>query len=107
MMETKKMMHDNVVFITKEIAAPAADAAETAYQTLNKIENELNCQRSSKYNILKINVYVPDLTCWHSMESGYQKFFGSYQPVNQVIPCDTNNHISFEVIAQKDSYFAN
>ncbi len=99
--------HNNVIFISQKMSSACPDVAKETYHSLHKIENELNSSRSSKHNILKINVYVPDMTCWQAMQKGYEQFFGSCAPNYTIIPTTKDpQSVAFEVIAEKIDYYA-
>lgn len=100
-------VHNNVIFVANQMSAAPADFVEETYHALKQIENDLHSNNSSKDSVLKVNIYVPNMDCWQSIEKTYQNFFGPSQPTNTIIP--TNNEtasISFEVIAEKNAYYA-
>ena len=100
-------VHNNVVFVANQMSAAPADFVEETYHTLKQIENDLHSNNSSKDSVLKVNIYVPNMDCWQSIEKAYQNFFGAIQPANTIIPTSNEmTSISFEVIAEKNVYYA-
>ncbi len=103
--QDEPVVHSDVIYISNQMSTFSPNLGEQTYKTLKQMEIKLDRHHSNKYNIIKVNIYVPNLDYWSSMKDCYQNFFGSNQPNNSIIPTyDEQAPISFEMVAKKMTY---
>lgn len=75
-------------------------------QTLQALENVLAITKAaggSRTSIIKVNVYVSDMSLWERVNQVYADFFGKHKPARAVIPSRELHHgfkIEIEAVAQ-------
>lgn len=75
---------------------------EQATLALQNIENILKAAGSELSKIIKVNVYVADISLWEPINEVYSAFFNDHEPARIVIPCGTLHlgfQCAFDVIA--------
>lgn len=58
---------------------------------LKNIEKILKSCNSDMNHILKINVFIADITNWAKFNETYSKIMGDHRPARLVVPCGTLN----------------
>lgn len=59
---------------------------EQTQQTLDNINTILKDSGSDKSKVLKMTVYISDISLWGRVNEVYSDFFGKYKPARAVIP---------------------
>ena len=71
---------------------PATGKIETSsvedqtLRALKNVEAVLRAAGSSKEDVLKVTVYVPDISTWGRVNAVYAVFFGEHRPARAVVP---------------------
>lgn len=76
---------------------------EQTIQVLNNIEAILVAANSSKENVLKMTIYVSDMSLWDKVNSVYKDFFKDHKPARAVVPTKELHYgyqIEIETIAK-------
>ncbi len=60
--------------------------------TLQKVEKILHAANSNKEQILRMTVYITDISLWAAVNSVYASFFGTHKPARCIIPCSKLNY---------------
>ena len=71
-------------------------------QILDNIEIILKDSGSDRNKVLKMTVYISDMSLWGRVNEVYSKFFGSHKPARAVVPTRELHHgvlIEIEAVA--------
>jgi 2-iminobutanoate/2-iminopropanoate deaminase len=89
------VVHNGVVYVSGQLPIDATGAVQlgtieeqTTLCMLN-IEEILKASGSNLQHILKVNVFVSDITLWPRINAEYSKIMGSHKPGRIVVPCNT------------------
>jgi 2-iminobutanoate/2-iminopropanoate deaminase len=87
------VVHGGVVYISGQLGRSggmsdeeAGDVRVQVRRALSAIEALLRAAGSSKSSVLKVNVYVPDVSLWPVVNEEYARFMGEHRPARAVIP---------------------
>ena len=69
---------------------------EQAEQVLKNIAEILQAAGSDLSHVLKMTVYVADMSLWERLNAVYARFFGEHRPARTVVPAP-NLHYGFQV----------
>jgi 2-iminobutanoate/2-iminopropanoate deaminase len=69
---------------------------EQAEQALQNIAGILKAAGSDVNHVLKVNVYIADMSLWERFNAVYTRFFGEHRPARTVVPVP-NLHFGFQV----------
>ena len=91
------IIHDNLVYLSGQISIdyqksetkPHGRIEEQTRQVLNNIAKILEKCGSSKLQIIKTTVFIPDITYWPVINDIYAEFFGDYKPARTMVPTNT------------------
>ena len=102
-------VHGGVVYVaaqlpldpkTREIVSQ--DAKEQTLQVLDNIEAILDSAGSSLGNLLKVTIYVSDITLWATVNEAYAERLGPHQPARSVVAAKelkAGAHVIMDAIA--------
>lgn len=62
------------------------DISTQASTVLKNLEEILTSVGSSKDQVLKVTVYIPDVKLWDEVNAIYSEFFGEHKPARVVVP---------------------
>lgn len=107
------VIHNGIAYISGQLpldyanegAQPTGSIEEQAQKALQNIEFILNLCKSKKENVLKITVYISDISYWPKVNKIYGEFFGSHKPARTIVPTTTLHFgalIEIEAIASID-----
>jgi len=63
---------------------------------LANIDTILRKANSGKNHVLKVTVYISDITLWDRVNSVYARFFGDHRPARAVVPT-RELHFGFQI----------
>ncbi|MVM39896.1 RidA family protein [Spirosoma sp. HMF3257] len=63
-----------------------ASIAEQMEQILANLDAILLASGSQRTNVLKVTVYVSDISAWGTVNQLYTQFFGEHRPARSVVP---------------------
>lgn len=75
---------------------------EQTLQTLKNIEAVLLAGGSGRNQVLRVTVFISDITLWGKVNEVFTAFFGSHKPARSVVPVNTLHYgyqIEMEVTA--------
>lgn len=76
---------------------------EEALQALKNVEMIIEEAGSSKDQILRMTLYIPDVKLWDKVDAVYKEFFGEHKPSRTVVP--TNDlHFGFKIEIEAIAY---
>ena len=74
-------------------------------QTIKNVEAILSAANSGLERILKVTIYIPDISLWPEINETYAGLMGTHKPARAVIPCGKLHYdavLEMEVIAAVD-----
>ncbi len=69
---------------------------EQTQQVLDNLEAILIAASSNKNQVLKVVVYISDISLWDSVNRVYADFFGNHKPVRSIVPT-RELHFGFQI----------
>ncbi|MDX1810024.1 MAG: RidA family protein [Sulfurospirillaceae bacterium] len=69
---------------------------EQTEQALNNLEVILKQSHSDKNHVLKVTIYISDITLWDRVNATYARFFGDHRPARAVVPT-RELHFGFQI----------
>lgn len=86
-------VHNGVVYVAGQLAIDPAtgekrlgSAAEQTERTLRNVEAILHAAGSDFAHVLKMTVYVSDISLWGEVNEAYQRVMGSHKPARAIVP---------------------
>jgi len=74
-------------------------------QVLANLSTVLEAADASKENVMKVTLYISDITHWDTVNEVYKHYFGEHKPARSIVPTK-ELHFGFEIeldaIAYKD-----
>lgn len=64
----------------------AVSVEDQTLQTLRNVEAVLREAGCTKEDVLKVTVYVSDISSWGRVNTVYAEFFGAHRPARAVVP---------------------
>lgn len=92
------VVHNGVVYVAGQLPINSngdvqlKSIEEQTALCMHNIEQILLAANSSLQHILKVNVFVSDITLWPAINAEYSRIMGSHKPARIVIPCNTLNY---------------
>ena len=91
------VIHGDLVYISGQLpinyagceTLPMGGVKEQTRQALKNLDYILEQCGSSKQQVLKITVYIPDITYWTIVNEIYGEFFGDHKPARTIVPTNT------------------
>lgn len=69
---------------------------DQTYQVLNNILNIVEASGGHKNNIVKVTVYVSDISFWQAVNDIYTQFMGDHKPARGVVPV-SSLHMGYQI----------
>ncbi|GAB3796069.1 RidA family protein [Spirosoma humi] len=79
-----------------------APIAEQTEQILANLDAILQAAGSQRGKVLKVTVFISDISAWATVNQVYARFFGDHRPARSVVPCSPLHYgfgIELEAIA--------
>jgi 2-iminobutanoate/2-iminopropanoate deaminase len=83
----------------------AGGIKEQTQQVLKNIDIILKAAGADKNDIMKMNIYVSDISFWGEVNEVYAQYFGSHRPARIVVPVNTLNYgclLEIDAMAYKE-----
>jgi 2-iminobutanoate/2-iminopropanoate deaminase len=100
---SQAIVHDDTVYVCgqlpiepesgEKIIGPIEEQAE---QALKNIAEILKAAGSDMNHVLKITVYLADISLWERFNAVYARFFGEHRPARTAVPAP-NLHFGLQV----------
>ncbi len=97
------IVHNDTVYVSGQLpvepksgekkTGPIEEQAEQALENLAEI---LKAAGSDVNHVLKVTVYLADISLWERLNAVYARFFGEHRPARSVVPTP-NLHFGFQV----------
>lgn len=85
--------HNNVVYVSGQLPIDPVTGEkkhgaieQEAQQVLQNMEAVLKSAGSSRDKVLKVTIYISDVSLWGEVNTIYAKFFGDHKPARTVVP---------------------
>ncbi len=90
---SQAVVHNDTVYISGQLAVNP----ETGEKVFGTIEEQLTVvlgninlilkeANSSKNKVIKVTIYIPDVSLWGQVDKIYAEFFGDHKPARVVVP---------------------
>ena len=92
------VVHNGVVYVAGQLPINAngevqlKSMEEQTALCMHNIEQILLSAGSSLQHIIKVNVFVSDISSWPAINAAYSRIMGSHKPARIVVPCNTLNY---------------
>ena len=87
------VVHGDLVFVSGQLPiVPGSDSKlvgtieEQTEQVLKNVSAVLEAAGSDLSKVLKVTVYISDISLWSRVNAVYAKFFGEHRPARAVVP---------------------
>lgn len=99
--------HDGIIYISGQLAVDPESGqkvygtiAEQTQIVLNNIDLILKEAGSAKNKVLKVTIYIPDVSLWDQVNAVYADFFEAHKPARVIVPTrDLHFGLSVEIDA--------
>ncbi len=92
------VVHNGVVYVAgqlpidKDGQVQLGSIEEQTALCMHNIAEILKAANSSLQHILKVNVFVSDISLWPRINTEYSKIMGDHKPARIVVPCNQLNY---------------
>jgi len=87
------VVHGDLVFVSGQLPiVPGSDVKEVGSieeqteQVLKNVSAILKAAGSDLSKVLKVTVYISDISLWSRVNAVYAKFFGEHRPARAIVP---------------------
>jgi len=87
------VVHGDLVFVSGQLPiVPGSDVKEVGSieeqteQVLKNVSAILKAAGSDLSKVLKVTVYISDISLWSRVNTVYAKFFGEHRPARAIVP---------------------
>ena len=102
--------HNDMVYVSGQVPIDPATGEkilttieDQTLRVLGNIRAILEAAGSSTDKVLKVTVYISDISLWGRVNEVYSKFFGNHRPARAVIPT-RELHFGFQVEIEAMAY---
>ena len=96
---SQAVIHGGLVFVAGQLPKDAetgeigsGSIVEQTRLVLVNLSRILEAAGSDLEHVLKVTVYVPDISMWGSVNAIYAEFFGDHKPARVVVPTRDLHH---------------
>lgn len=93
------IVHNDVLYVSGQLPVDPETGEkkhgaieQEAGQVLHNLEAVLNAAGSSKDKVLKVTIYISDVSLWGEVNKLYAEFFGDHKPARTVVPSGELHH---------------
>ncbi len=92
------IVHNNTVYVSGQLALnekgepQIASIEDEVRQCMKNIETILIASGSSLQHILKVNVFIADISNWPKFNQVFAEIMGEHRPARIVVPCNQLNY---------------
>ena len=109
---SQAIKHNNLLYLAGQLPIQPGSAekkvgsiAEQTRQVLANIDAVLEAGGSRKDKVLKVTVFVSDISLWSEVNAEYAAYFGNHKPARSIVPVNTLHYgyqIEMDIIAACD-----
>ena len=106
---SQAIVHDGIVYVSGQLGIHPADRerkagsiGEQTEQALQNIREILRAAGSDLDRVLKMTVYVSDMSLWGTVNTVFSRIMGDHRPARAVVPTKELNygfHVEIDAIA--------
>ena len=103
-------IHGDTVYVSGQFAVDPetrekkfGPIEEETLQALRNLEAILEAAGSTKEQIVRMNLYIPDVKLWDKVDGVYKEFFGGHKPARTVVPTNAL-HFGFKIEVDAIAY---
>ncbi len=100
---SQAVVHQGVVYVAGQLPIVpgqkehvVGSIEEQARQTLSNLNAILVAAGSSREKVLRVTIYISDVSHWALVNSVYAEFFGNHRPARTVVPVG-KLHYGYEI----------
>lgn len=92
------IVHNNTVYVSGQLALnekgepQIASIEDEVRQCMKNIETILLASGSSLQHVLKVNVFIADISNWPKFNQVFAEIMGEHRPARIVVPCNQLNY---------------
>lgn len=92
------VVHNNTVYVSGQLPLNEKGEPQLACiedevrQCMKNIETILKASGSSLQHILKVNVFIADISNWQKFNQVFAEIMGEHRPARIVVPCNQLNY---------------
>lgn len=99
------VVHGGLVYVSGQLpinyeagdTLPAGDIEQQTRQALYNLNYVLDQAGTSKQQVIKTTVYIPDIEYWPAVNKVYAEYFGSHKPARTIVP---TNELHFKSLVE-------
>lgn len=105
---SQAVVHNNIVYVAMQLAIdpqngpqPGSPEEQTVV-ALKNVKNILEATGSNLNRVLRVTVYISDISLWTEINEVYSEIFGNHKPARGVVPVNKLHlgmDVGFEVTA--------
>ncbi|RFB15293.1 RidA family protein [Bacillus sp. HNG] len=83
----------------------SGDITAETNQVLSNLDHVLEAAGAKKEDIMKVTIYISDISLWDTVNSIYKQYFGDHKPARAVVPTNQLHYgysIELEAVAYID-----
>lgn len=106
---SQAIVHNGMVYVSGQLpikpnrsSKDVGTIEEQTLQALQNIEQILIAANSCKERVVKVTVYISDISLWGKVNEVYSHFFGNHKPARAIVPTKElhyGSQIEIEAIA--------
>lgn len=105
---SQAIIHNDIVYVAMQLAIDPhlgvvyGTSGEQAKVALRNIKNILESSGSSLNRVLRVTIYISDISMWNEVNEVYKEFFEDHKPARGVVSVDKLHldlDVGFEVTA--------
>lgn len=106
---SQAVVHNGLVYLSGILPITPAgqklngtSIAEQTGQILANLDAILQASGSKREQVLKVSIFITDISAWGTVNQLYAEFFGDHRPARSVVPCSPLHYgfgIELEAIA--------
>ena len=96
---SQAVVYNNTVYVAGQLAIEPrtgekklGSIEEQTEQALRNVSEILKAAESDLSLVLKVNVYISDISLWSAVNDVYAKFMGEHRPARAIIPTKELHH---------------
>lgn len=100
---SQAIVHNEIIYISGQVPVVPVTGEkitgtieEQTLQVLNNIKAVVTAAGSDLSRILKVTVFVADISLWGAVNETYLEFFGSHKPARSIVPVK-DLHYGFKI----------
>ncbi len=100
---SQAIVHNGLVYVSGQLPIKAditpneiGSIEEQTLQVLKNVEQILIASNSSISNVIKVTVYISDISQWGKVNEVYSQFFGVHKPARAIVPTK-ELHYGFQI----------